>query len=80
MHITKNIILSGAAGKPIALDIFYTDAENAKPVVLYAHGFNGFKDWGNGDIFAKQFAAAGFVFVSSTFLTMVQHLSSHRTL
>ena len=67
MYIIKNTIISGAAGKPIALDIFYTDALKAKPVVIYAHGFNGFKDWGNGDIFAKQFAAAGFVFVKFNF-------------
>ena len=67
MYIIKNTIISGAADKPIALDIFYTDTLTAKPVVIYAHGFNGFKDWGNGDIFAKQFAAAGFVFVKFNF-------------
>ena len=68
MHITKNIIIPGAVYKPIVLDIFYTDAEEAaKPVVIYAHGFNGFKDWGNGDIIAKQFAAAGYVFVKFNF-------------
>ena len=67
MHITKNSIIPGAAGKPLTVDIFYADAENAKPVVLYEHGFNGFKDWGNGDIFAKQFAEADFVFVKFNF-------------
>ena len=67
MYIIKNTIISGAAGKPIALDIFYTDALKAKPVVIYAHGFNGFKDWGNADLIAKQFAAAGFVFVKFNF-------------
>ena len=67
MYIIKNTILSGAAGKPIALDIFYTDALTAKPVVVYAHGFNGFKDWGNADIIAVQFAAAGYVFVKFNF-------------
>ena len=67
MHISKNIILAGASSKPVALDIFYTEAETAKPVVIYAHGFNGFKDWGNADIFAAQFAAAGYVFVKFNF-------------
>ena len=67
MHITKNIIIPGAADKPIALDIFYITEEAAKPVVIYAHGFNGFKDWGNGDIIAKQFAVAGYVFVKFNF-------------
>ena len=67
MHISKNIIVSGAAGKPITLDIFYEDDASAKPVVIYAHGFNGFKDWGNADIIAMQFAAAGVVFVKFNF-------------
>ena len=67
MYITKNTIISGAAGKLITLDIFYTDAETAKPVVIYAHGFNGFKDWGNADIIATQFATAGYVFVKFNF-------------
>ncbi len=67
MHIHKNILIPGAAGKPIALDIFYTDPKTAKPVVIYAHGFNGFKDWGNADIIAGQFAAAEYVFVKFNF-------------
>lgn len=67
MSTTKNTIITGAAGKPIAIDIFYTDAAAAKPVVIYAHGFNGFKDWGNADLIAQQFAAAGYVFVKFNF-------------
>lgn len=67
MQTRSNILIDGAAGKPIAIDIFYTDAVAAKPVVIYAHGFNGFKDWGNADLFAQQFAAAGYVFVKFNF-------------
>ncbi|MFN0081726.1 MAG: alpha/beta hydrolase family protein [Ferruginibacter sp.] len=67
MYITKNNILHGAAGKLITLDIFYTNPFTAKPVVVFAHGFNGFKDWGNADIIAAQFAAAGCVFVKFNF-------------
>ena len=67
MSTTKNTIIKGAAGKPIVIDIFYTDANAAKPVVIYAHGFNGFKDWGNADLIAQQFAAAGYVFVKFNF-------------
>lgn len=67
MNITKNIIITGSAGKPIATDIFYQDDRISKPVVIYAHGFNGFKDWGNFDIIAKQFANAGFTFIKFNF-------------
>lgn len=57
-------------------DIFYTGNTEGKPAVIYAHGFNGFKDWGNFDIIAKQFAEAGLVFVKFNFShngTTVQH-------
>ncbi len=67
MHITKNSTITGAAGKPIPIDIFYSDDETPKPIVVFAHGFNGFKDWGNADLFATQFAKAGYVFVKFNF-------------
>lgn len=67
MEIVKNIILESAEGKPIAIDIFFKEDDNAKPVVIYAHGFNGFKDWGNFDLIAKQFAEAGFTFIKFNF-------------
>jgi predicted dienelactone hydrolase len=67
MHIQKNILISGLHGKPIATDIFYRETLIHKPIVIYAHGFNGFKDWANFDIIAKQFAEAGFLFVKFNF-------------
>lgn len=66
MTISKNILLPGSDGKPIALDIFYQGTK-ANPVVIYAHGFNGFKDWGHFDIIARQFAEAGFTFIKFNF-------------
>jgi uncharacterized protein len=59
----KNIVLSGSDGKPMLTDIFYKENNVQKPVIIYLHGFNGFKDWGNFDLIAKQFADAGFVFI-----------------
>ena len=67
MHIFKNIIIPGADNKPIALDIFYAANAEKMPVVIYAHGFNGFKDWANFDIIARRFAEKGFVFVKFNF-------------
>ncbi|RYF86391.1 MAG: alpha/beta fold hydrolase, partial [Chitinophagaceae bacterium] len=61
----KNLIITGEEEKPIALDIFL--AERKQPLVIYAHGFNGFKDWGNFDLIATQFAEAGFAFLKFNF-------------
>jgi dienelactone hydrolase len=66
MTIQKNILIPGREDKPIALDIFYKDTA-PRPLVIYTHGFNGFKDWGNFDIIATQFAEAGFCFVKFNF-------------
>ena len=77
MPTTKNILLPGAANKPIALDIFWGTEVTAlplklspwspKPVIIYAHGFNGFKDWGDFDLIARRFADEGFVLVKFNF-------------
>lgn len=66
MNSKKNIVITGAGNKPITLDIFYTGSP-PKPLVIYAHGFNGFKDWGNFDLIAMQFAEAGFCFIKFNF-------------
>lgn len=63
----KNIIIKGAAGKPITLDIFFKEDAVKKPVVMYAHGFNGFKDWGGFDLIADEFASSGFTLVKFNF-------------
>ncbi len=67
MEIVKDIVIAGANGKPMGLDIFYNSDEITKPVVIYAHGFNGFKDWGNFDLVAKIFADHGFTFIKFNF-------------
>jgi uncharacterized protein len=63
MQITKNILLSGAGNRRFGLDIFYAEDSHPKPVVIYFHGFCGFKDWGNFDLIATNFAEEGFVFI-----------------
>jgi uncharacterized protein len=67
MHTIKNILLTGAGKKAIALDIFFKNENEPSKVVIYAHGFNGFKDWGNFDLVAGKFAEQGFVFVKFNF-------------
>lgn len=63
----KNLIVPGLHAKPIPTDIFFNETGTPKPVVIYSHGFNGFKDWGNFDLIAQQFANAGFVIVKFNF-------------
>ncbi len=66
MEKIKNITIPGANGKPIGLDVFF-NPNASSPTIIYCHGFNGFKDWGNFDLIATQFVKAGFAFVKFNF-------------
>jgi dienelactone hydrolase len=67
MKVTKNILLTDRHQKPIATDIHYDDSAGKRPTIIYAHGFNGFKDWGAFDLIAAQFVAAGFTLIKFNF-------------
>jgi dipeptidyl aminopeptidase/acylaminoacyl peptidase len=66
-EIVKDIQICGSNHKPILLDVFYEPTTRAKPIVIFSHGFKGFKDWGHFNLIAKTFAEAGFVFVKFNF-------------
>jgi len=67
MKILRNQQLTGAAARPFLLDVYYKPSGQPKPIVLFAHGFKGFKDWGHWGLIAQQFAEAGFVFIKFNF-------------
>ncbi|GAB4130566.1 MAG: hypothetical protein OHK0045_14600 [Raineya sp.] len=48
--------------KPIGLDIRLILDDTIKPVILFVHGFKGFKDWGHFNLIADYFARRGFIF------------------
>jgi dienelactone hydrolase len=62
-----NIVLQSPHGRPFLADVFYKENNDKKPVVIFSHGFAGFKDWGAFDLMAQAFAEAGFVFVKHNF-------------
>lgn len=67
MIINKNRILEGKHNKPILVDTFYKETQQPKPVVIFCHGYKGFKDWGAWNVVAKTFAEAGFLFIKFNF-------------
>lgn len=48
--------------KPIAIDVKFKDDGQKKPLVLFVHGFKGFKDWGTFDLVSEYFASKGYIF------------------
>ena len=67
MRIIKNIIIEGAHRKPIVTDVFYEETRQPKKVVVFCHGYKGFKDWGAWNLMAETFAKAGFFFIKFNF-------------
>lgn len=59
-----SFLLTGSAhGRAFEADATYMADGRAKPVLLFVHGFKGFKDWGHFPLLAEFFARQGFVFV-----------------
>ena len=63
----NNIIIKDSAGKPILIDVTFKANAQPKQVVVFCHGFKGFKDWGPFNKIASHFAEKGIVFVKFNF-------------
>ncbi len=63
----KNFHLNGKHNKPILVDITYDSSQKNLPVVVFCHGYKGFKDWGAWNLIANEFAKAGFFFLKFNF-------------
>ncbi|WP_183563643.1 alpha/beta hydrolase family protein [Mucilaginibacter sp. SP1R1] len=62
-----NYTLPGAKGRAMLIDVTYDDALKNAPVVIFAHGFKGFKDWGTHNLVADYFARNGFRYLKFNF-------------
>jgi len=59
--------IPGAKGRSMLMDLtFDEDIKNA-PLVIFAHGFKGFKDWGAHNLVAQYFAEKGFRYLKFNF-------------
>ena len=60
-------IIIGTGNRPILIDVTYKENKKGKRVVVFSHGFKGFKDWGAFNQIAETFAENNFVFVKFNF-------------
>lgn len=67
MKSIKNLIIEGKHQKPIVTDVFYKETHQPKKIVIFCHGYKGYKDWGAWNLVANAFAEAGFFFVKFNF-------------
>ena len=67
MKILKNIIVDGKHQKPIVTVVVDKESNQPKKVVIFCHGYKGFKDWGAWNLMAEAFAKADFFFIKFNF-------------
>lgn len=67
MKSTKNIQIKGKHGKPILADVYYKNDETPKNIVIFCHGYKGYKDWGAWDLVAASMADEGLFFIKMNF-------------
>ena len=67
LNIERNTIIKNRKTRDFLADAFYPENENQLPLVNFAHGYKGYKDWGAWNLMAQKFAEAGFFFVKFNF-------------
>lgn len=65
--IQKNIVLNNPKTKSFLADAYISCKEGKLPLVIFSHGYKGYKDWGAWDLMASKFAENGFYFVKYNF-------------
>ncbi len=67
MNIIRNIKIEGDDNRSMLTDIYFDKKINSQPIVIFCHGFKGFKDWGHFDLIARAFVEGGFAFLKFNF-------------
>ncbi len=67
MIIQKELIIPTGREKDIVADITYKEESVNSPLVVFCHGYKGFKDWGAWNLVAETFARNGFSFLKFNF-------------
>jgi len=63
----KDTIIKGSHNKPILCDLFFKKNKQPKPIVIFCHGYKGFKDWGAWNLVAEEFAKNDLFFLKFNF-------------
>jgi pimeloyl-ACP methyl ester carboxylesterase len=59
--------LPGSKGRAMLMDLTYDSRHKTAPLIIFAHGFKGFKDWGTHNLIARHFAQNGYRFLKFNF-------------
>ncbi len=65
--VQEKFAFKGAANRLTAGDISYNPAIEKPELIVFLHGYKGFKDWGCWNLMAEYFAAKGYAFLKFNF-------------
>jgi len=67
MNAINNLKITGKYGKSILIDIYNNEDNKPKPIIIFCHGYKGYKDWGAWSLMAEDFDNSGFCFIKFNF-------------
>ena len=67
MLVTEKYIIKGSKQNKILIDVCYNSNSLKKDIIIFSHGFKGFKDWGPFNLMSKSFANDGYFFIKFNF-------------
>ena len=62
-----NIKIEGTNKRPILIDLMYSSSIESAPLIIFCHGYKGFKDWGAWPLLSTTLAASGFAVLKFNF-------------
>lgn len=62
-----DLVIKGLNGKDIAADCCFNEDKSSQSVLVFVHGFKGFKDWGHFNLMTKRFVELGFAVIKFNF-------------
>ena len=62
-----SLVFEGKHDLPISADVIFKQDGTKKPIVIFCHGYKGFKDWGAWHLMGEKIAEAGYFFLKFNF-------------
>lgn len=67
MTLENNFLISSSYDRSIIADVSFDESQEKLPIVIFCHGYKGYKDWGAWNLVANSFAIAGLFFLKFNF-------------
>lgn len=67
MNKSGNVVFMSCHGRESVYDLRFFENSQLKPLLIFCHGFKGFKDWGHFNLIADEFCASGMIVLKFNF-------------